>query len=192
MIHVCYSLRDESGKYSKFVGTSIHSILDNTSEDVTIHILHDSTLSEENRKKLFKLVHDFEQEILFYNVEDLAIESVNKFWTVPQLKNVRHGVAMFYRLLIPTLLSKRISKAIYFDTDILTNCDVKDFWSIDLKEFPIAAVPESASGVKRDILKTFPPVQDGDIEWNDYFNSGVLLMDLDQIRGGGGISSRVA
>ena len=51
MIHVCYGLYDKNGHYSKFTGTSILSMFENTNEDVTVHILHDNTLTQENRDK---------------------------------------------------------------------------------------------------------------------------------------------
>lgn len=51
MIHVCYALYDKNGKYSKLTGTSICSLFENTKAWVTIHLLHDHTLTEENRAK---------------------------------------------------------------------------------------------------------------------------------------------
>ena len=182
MIHVCYALRDESGKYSKFVGTSIQSLLENTTEEITIHILHDSTLSIENRKKLRQTVSKYKQTLRFYYVDELVTEDVEKCLEVPQLKEVRHGVAMFYRWFIPQLLSKEISKAIYLDADIIVNMDIKDLWKINLEEFPIGAIPQSFQGVTESIMSVFEPCKDGDVTWDDYFNSGVLLMDLNQLR----------
>ena len=63
MIHVCYAMRDESGKYSKFVGTSMLSMFENTREKITVHLIHDSTLNHENRKKLVQIVYKYDQEI---------------------------------------------------------------------------------------------------------------------------------
>ena len=47
MIHICFSLHDETGRYSKFTGTAICSIFENTflpPNSITVHILHDNTL----------------------------------------------------------------------------------------------------------------------------------------------------
>ena len=63
MIHVCYALFDRDGTYSKFIGTSILSMFENTQEKVTIHLIHDSTLTDENRKKFMRLVLDYDQDI---------------------------------------------------------------------------------------------------------------------------------
>ncbi|MBR1420000.1 MAG: hypothetical protein IJ575_02935 [Selenomonadaceae bacterium] len=88
MIHVCYALRDESGKYSKFVGTSMLSLLENTKSEVTIHLIHDSTLSGENQSRFIKIVDRFNQQIIFYNVDDLAADSIRYAETkLPETKN---------------------------------------------------------------------------------------------------------
>ncbi len=54
MIHVCYGLHDGDGRYSKFTGTSILSMFENATtppRSVTVHILHDDTLTADNRDK---------------------------------------------------------------------------------------------------------------------------------------------
>ena len=53
MIHVCFGLFDKTGRYSKFTGTTICSIFANTKSEVTTHILHDDTLTADNREKIF-------------------------------------------------------------------------------------------------------------------------------------------
>ena len=187
MIHVCYSLRDESGKYSKFAGTSIQSLLDNTSEEVTIHLIHDSTLSKSNRKKFLKIVYDHEQEIKFYNVEELSkgiLESILK--TYPNVQNHWAGLAMFYRLVIPNLFPTEISRVIYLDTDILVNLDIAEFWEVDLNGKSIAVVPEYNSGLSIERTQKFSLCQKNLVDPKNYFNSGSILMDLDRLRFSGG------
>ena len=189
MIHVCYALRDEQGNYSKFVGTSIQSLLENTQKEVTVHILYDDTVSKENRAKLRKLVCNFDQDVLFYNVDELVPNLIERCWEIPSLKNDRHGVAIYYRLMIPELFPRHIPRVIYLDADLIIHLDIDEMYSMNLLGKPIAAVPEATSGQGEANLKKFGPVADGDVKWNDYFNAGVMLMDLDQIRGGGGIYS---
>ncbi|MBR1420079.1 MAG: hypothetical protein IJ575_03340 [Selenomonadaceae bacterium] len=183
MFHVCYALYDASGKYTKFLGTSIQSLFENTKEPVTIHLLHDSTLTDTNRKKLRHIVYSFDQKILFYDVDLLAPgrgeEIVNK---IPKVQK-KLSVATFYRALILDLLPKSIEKVIYLDADIIVNLDIKDFWNVDLKKFPVAAVPQITSGYTQESLSHVNPlVKNEIIKWNDYFNAGVLLLDLTQLR----------
>lgn len=51
MIHVCYAIYDKIGSFSRIAAASLQSLYDNTDAWVTIHILHDNTLSEENKEK---------------------------------------------------------------------------------------------------------------------------------------------
>jgi len=51
MIHVCYGIYDDTGRYSKFTGMSILSMFENTRTEVTVHLLHDDTLTDDNRDK---------------------------------------------------------------------------------------------------------------------------------------------
>ena len=197
MIHVCYSLRDESGKYSKFVATSIQSLLENTKKEVSIHLLHDSTLSEETQQKFKKLVYAREQEIFFYNVEEIVPERLREIDdSVEFFDNSRNRIAPFYRLLIPQVLSEEIPKVIYLDGDTLVNLDINELWTIDLENNPIGATQEIlAAKDAKNYLKKQPPVKSGIVDRDDYFNSGVLVLNVNWLRmklGGGGISSLVA
>ena len=187
LIHVCYGLRDESGKYSKFVGTSIQSLFENTKSEITIHLLHDSTLTQENQVRLIYTANQYNQKIKFHNMESQAEKICNLF---PQLRSYYTSVAGFYRLLIPEILNE--SRAIYLDADIIVNLDISELWSIDLGNFPIAATPQIFS-VPNEMLNEIKigndiRIDSDQIDPNDYFNSGVLLFDLDKLRknfGGG-------
>ena len=55
MIHVGFSLYDKTGRYSKFTGTAILSMFENTKSEVTVHILHDNTVSADIRNKFSSL-----------------------------------------------------------------------------------------------------------------------------------------
>ena len=183
MIHVCYALNDSSGKYSKFLGTSIQSLLENTSKEVTIHIVHDSTLTRENQKKLRKLVYSFDRELIFYNVEKYAPS--RKEYISEKISRMldRFSVACFYRTMIPELFSSKISKVIYLDADTIVNLDIEELWNIDLNWFPLAAIPQMTSGHTRESLRRVNALVKQEVfKWDDYFNSGVLVMDLNMIR----------
>ena len=86
MIHVCFGLHDKNGRYSKFTGTAILSLLENTSSEVTIHILHDNTLSTDNHDKFIYLVGRYGQHVKFYNVERVFLQKfpeANTFLSYP-------------------------------------------------------------------------------------------------------------
>ena len=183
MIHICYALHDSTGHYSKFVAASMVSIFENTAEFVTTHIIIDNTVPKENLEKLRDVCLNYGQYIKFYNADELASERIEEIkQAVPRIARHWASVAAFYRLLIQNFVSDNVKKIIYLDADIIINRDINDYWSLDIKSLPLAAVPESFSGVEEINLKKFVPVKIGTVEWFDYFNAGFFILDLDQER----------
>lgn len=183
MIHICYALHDSTGHYSKFVATSMISIFENTAEFVTTHIIIDNTVPKENLEKITELCLNYGQYVKFYNADELAperIEEIKK--AVPRIAKHWASVAAFYRLLIQNFVPIDVKKIIYLDADTIINRDINDYWSVDMKNLPLAAVPESFSGVEEVNLKKFVPVKIGTVEWQDYFNAGIFILDLEQAR----------
>lgn len=83
MIHVCFGLHDETERYSKFTGTAMLSIFENTNSKITVHILHDNTLTQDNHDKFIYLAGQYGQLVKFYNVNELCadrIETIYKFF----------------------------------------------------------------------------------------------------------------
>ena len=188
MIHVCFGLHDASGRYSKFTGTAMLSILENLlapPQCVTIHILHDKTLTADNRDKFIYVAGKYEQLVKFYNVEELCadkIEEIKLF--APNILTSIFSIGCMYRLLIPQVLPEDIYKAIYLDSDMLVNLDINEFWRIELGDKPIAAVPEYKASPSS--FESLTPqnylVSSHLVRYKDYFNSGSLVMNLDYLR----------
>ncbi len=184
MIHISYGLYDRDGHYSKFVGVSIMSMFEHTKEKITVHILTDDNLTEDNRKKFETLAEKFDRKIIFYNVgkqcKDKLDDLQNK---IPALKTSRMSVGAMYRLLMVDVIPENIDKIIYLDADTLVNLDINELWQIDLQDKPFAAAPEisiDSDFQKNTIYK--PLILSGKVKAEDYFNSGVLLMSLDCLR----------
>lgn len=185
MIHVCFGFHDKTGRYSKFAGTTMFSVFENTSAPVTVHIFHDYTLTQDNRDKFICLAGRFSQAVKFYNVEKLCADKFLKFVELaPEVKISRVSVGAFYRLLIPQILPQEIDKIIYLDSDIVVNLDIKELWQIEPGEKILAAVPEILNYKSVDEMnRCFKLCANGLVKHEDYFNSGVLLMNLNLLRG---------
>ena len=101
MVHICLPLHDASGQYSKFVGTAICSVLENTKVKIMVHILCDETLTENNKNKLRSLVESYSQNIAFYQVTiDERLYGI-KALEVPALKPFLSEYPMVVSNLIP-------------------------------------------------------------------------------------------
>ncbi|MBQ4404637.1 MAG: hypothetical protein II857_09535 [Selenomonadaceae bacterium] len=183
MIHVCFSLHDKLGTYSKFTGTTICSIFENTTSDVTVHILHDNTLTPDNRDKFIYLAGRYGQAVKFYNVAELCADKIREI-TALSSEDSRLTVGALYRLFVPLILPNTVDKIIYLDSDIIVNLDIKEIWQVDLGDKILAAVPEILTFKTPAAMKPgFPLCADDIVKCEDYFNSGVLLIDLKILRG---------
>lgn len=179
MINVCFGLHDADGRYSKFVGTTMASIFENTAAPVTIHILHDATLTADNRDKFSYLAGRYGQRVDFRNVEELCPNEIAFLREKLADKiNLRFSVGTFYRLLIKKIFSG--GKMIYLDADIIVNLDLVELWRQDLKNFPLAAVPEIDATFNQMITDKLL-LHTGAVRVEDYFCAGVAMFNLDQI-----------
>lgn len=187
MIHVCYSLHDRNGNYSKFTGTSIISMLENHNapRTITIHILHDDTLTPNNRDKFSYIVGRYGQNINFYNVAELYADKIAEFKRlIPNINRSVLSIGAFYRFFSLDMLPPAINKLIYLDSDTIVNLDIAELQAIEIGDNALAAVPEAENGISP---MTNPwdgcdIVREGLVKTEDYFNTGVLIMNLRRLR----------
>lgn len=177
MIHVCYSLYDNDGRYSKFTATSIVSMFENTRTEITVHLLTDSTLTEINREKFLLLAKKYGKKIIFYDVEKFCAEEIN-LWRQLMPNVAKRHQAILYRLWLPKLIDADIKKIIYLDSDTIINLDIDELWQLEPGDNALAAVPESANGIDCNFF--FPICHDGFVKAENYFNSGVLLINVEK------------
>lgn len=91
----------------------------------------------------------------------------------------RHVSKMTYaRLLIPSMLPQSVSRALYIDVDTLILDDLSELWESELDGAVVGAVLDDLDQrIKFDApgLESVPRV-------GNYFNAGILLIDLDRWR----------
>lgn len=176
MIQIFYAVSDKKGTYTKLVGLSLRSVFENTREWVTVHLLHDDSLSEDNRRNLMKLVRTYGQQIIFHNVGRIYRDRLEKMteknrWMDDKLK-WPISPAMWFRLLAGEIFAN-LERIIYLDADIVVNLDIKELWEEEIGANGLSAVPDTviqAGHVSR-------LVGMGLCEEERYFNSGVLLLN---------------
>ncbi|SDP09536.1 glycosyltransferase family 8 protein [Selenomonas ruminantium] len=177
MIHICYAVSDKKGTYTKLIGASMHSVFAHTEEWVTVHILHDYSLSEDNRRYLMQLVRSYGQQLVFHDLElqykdRLArMESGNK-WMEKNGKS-GNGRADWFRLLLGEELTD-VERLIYLDADTIVNLDIKELWAEKTGENGLAAVPDGM--IQDDHVSKL--VKKGLCEAKRYFNAQVLLLNM--------------
>ena len=179
-IHIALAIWDPNGTYSRHTGATIASVLKNTESDVCFHILHDTTLSEENKNKLTSTAHKFCGEIDFIDVtpsmkqqQSVDIKKITGIFTPGSV----------FRLLLPDITD--IEKIIYLDCDVIVNMDIAQMWQIPISNHCLAAVDD----ISGPLIKEKPLFTNSrfrmwvmDMPLEHYFNSGVIIMNLKKIR----------
>ena len=186
MIHICYGLHDRDGHYSKFTGTSMLSIFENTAapaNSITIHILHDNTLTRENHDNFVYIAGRYNQNVKFHNVEKLCADKIQFLHEkLAGYVNSRFSIGAFYRLFVSKkfFIPENVSRVIYLDADTIVNLDIAELWNYPLDGHTLAAVPEHLATHERMITDKYL-LHAGIVEREDYFCSGIIMLDLDKL-----------
>lgn len=142
---------------------------------VTVHFLSGQSVPAEDVQRLRDMVVQFGGNFVAHHIADEQVSGL------PVIGHV--SKAMWYRIWLPDLVPE--SRVLYLDCDTLVVDDLTPLRSIDLTGYYLAAadVPLLREGDWRVRLD----VPDG----GDYFNSGVLLLNLDAMRADD-VSARIA
>ena len=162
--------------YVPFLAVSIKSLLDNASKEYfyNIHILTDG-ISEENKRELQKHM-SVNSKLIFDDVSNHVSRIKSRLDAT--LRDY-YTASIFYRLFIAALYPE-YKKAIYLDCDITVIDDISKMYQIDLGDNIFGVVTDDViASVEQ--FKVYAREGVG-VDDNKYFNSGVLLMNLEKYR----------
>lgn len=98
------------------------------------------------------------------------------------IDNSLFPIGVYARLCIPYFLPKHIKKAIYLDADTLVVHDIKNLWDINIQGYGIAAVIDRSETVDSSWAGIPNYAELGIPGKSKYFNSGVLVIDVEKWR----------
>lgn len=160
--------------YLPFLSVALRSMIDNLNPTTLcrVHVLNDG-LCEEGKARLLAMQTDH-VTVEFVDVRPLIAPILEKL----KLRDY-YTPSIYYRLFIPTLFPQ-YRRAIYLDADIVVNGDITKLYQMPLGERLVAAAPDAIIASHED----FQLYAEGGlgIPYRQYFNSGVLVMNLDQFR----------
>lgn len=161
--------------YIPFLGVALSSLIENTSKGnkYAIKVLFTS-VTEENKARIKK-----------YEKENISIEFVDLNKQLEEIKEKLYtrnyfSNTTYYRLFIPELYPE-YDKAVYIDSDTVCLSDIAELYNTDMGDNLIAAVSDG-------VVQTLKPFQDyvervvGVADYNNYFNAGVIVMNLKELR----------
>lgn len=153
--------------YAQHLAVTIASILDNSESEFSFYVLHSDIAPETQR--LVKM----QQSARPFRLHFIQIDKT----TFRDFKlTIAHiTIETYYRFAIQDI-KPELDKAVYLDCDLIVRDDLARLWSIDLGE-------NYAGGV-RDFISNKDAVRQELYGDADYFNAGVLLLNLREIRKG--------
>lgn len=171
IINVCLTVGDfKDEEYCKHAAVTMLSILDSTQSQVKFYLVAgNETKPSEKIKNLFEHIGDVEYG--YINIDEKLPETLYSFKTFTKYSALR--------LFLPELYPN-IHKMLYFDCDIVCNgVDIKELWNTPVET--IGAVTEGCYK-NRCGGYAYRQIKKLGINLKNYFNTGVLIMNLDNLR----------
>ena len=161
--------------YIPFLNVTIQSIIENSSKEYkyNIKILY-TKINNQNMEKIKNLEQN-----------NLTIEFVDLSYYIDSIKEKLYtrdyySKATYFRLFLPNLYTQ-YDKVLYLDSDIVLNADVAELYNIDIGNNLVGAVPDEIVGFTP-IFREYVERVVGCRTYRHYFNAGVLVMNLKEMR----------
>lgn len=146
------------------------SMLENSpSEHFHIHIIADD-VSPDSLEMLSKTVRSYGSEITIYTEVKHLLKGC-----LPPEGYTHITLTAYYRCFLDTILPESIDKVLYLDSDMVLCEDIKKLWEMNISGFSLGAVEDTYRDDSRYERLSIP-------QESLYFNSGVLLINLDYWR----------
>lgn len=156
--------------YVKPMTIAAHSALRHLRSDRTVEVhLIDGGISATNRQRVvhcLEAVHP-KARAIWRHADLSAFDNINVR---------RYSAASMIRLLIPHLFDQDVDRVLYIDSDVIVDGDIAELWDMDLGDVPVWAVQNGAEFEFDRLSETFEEISVP--SGARYFNSGVLLMNL--------------
>ena len=172
VIPIFYAVDDG---YVPFLAVSIHSLIENSSKEYyyAIKVLY-TNICEENKKKILK-----------YERDNVKIEFVDLNYYIEEIKDKLftrdyYTKTTYFRLFIPNIYPQ-YNKVIYLDSDTVLLGDVAELYLQDMGSNLVAVVPDDIIQ-NEEIFQEYVEKVVGVADYRKYFNAGVLVMNLDEMR----------
>lgn len=165
--------------YAPYLHVALISLIKNASKDRRYKIIVVyQELNEENRNNLVKLVEDypnFEMEFKFMKQSlDMITDRIEN-----RLRSDYFTMTIYFRIFIPDMYPE-YDKAIYIDSDIIVPGDISELYDTDMHDNLIGVVTDGSVNDVPELQRYM--TESLGLKLGDYFNSGMLLMNMKELR----------
>ena len=171
-IPIFFAIDDQ---YTPFLAVALKSLIENANKDYKylIKVLHTNV-----QKEHIEQIRKYEDENVNIEFVDLNyyIEKVqDKLYTRDYYTNTT-----YFRLFLPELYPQ-YDKVLYLDSDIIVVGDISELYNTDMGTNLVAAAPDDIIQHNK-VFQDYAELVVGVAKYQHYFNAGVLLMNLDELR----------
>lgn len=161
--------------YCPFLAVAIQSLIDNSSAKNTylIKILN-TDISEENKEKIGKYKRG-NVDIEFVDLTNYIEKVKDKLYTRDY-----YSKTTYFRLFLPNLYPQ-YDKVLYLDSDIVILDDIAKLYNTEMEDNLVAAAPDDIIQFN-EVFQEYVEKVVGVADHKRYFNAGILLMNLDEMR----------
>jgi lipopolysaccharide biosynthesis glycosyltransferase len=157
--------------YVRHVAAMLHSVLAARGElDVHVHYLHGPGFPRRMRRPVVEMVERLGGKTQFLEIPDSWVAGLPTFEEITR--------TMWYRIYLPRLLPDA-ERILYLDGDTLAVDSIEPLWATDLGDCLVGAVTNVFTP---DPVARSRPAALGLPGLGAYFNSGVLLLNLEAMR----------
>lgn len=149
--------------------TAVYSILENTQDQLDFYVLQKKKLQKTKEIEKFASKTGARYHPVVISDEDFSDFPVTD----------RYPETIYYRLLAHKYLPNDIKRILYLDADVLCINDLSRLYELDFEGNLYAAASHSGLTNVKNVINN---VRLGAESGESYFNSGVLLMNLEGIR----------
>ncbi len=153
---------------------SIRANCDKTRE-YRIRVLCANNVSDDNKRRITSNFSAPGFVVSFDDVSD-AISAINARLHTRDY----YSKTTYYRLFIPRLYPQ-VNKALYLDSDIIVTGDISKLFDEELGEAYVGAIPDGSVQLIGP-FKDYVEKRIGVGSYTEYFNAGILLMNLEALR----------
>lgn len=162
--------------YVLYTAVMLYSLCVNQTEPITAYILH-SELDDSDFQKIQKAVEQFPIEIKPIRIDTSIFDSrfpISTQWSLEA----------YYRLFLMELLPQDVDRILYIDVDIIINKSLSELYHVDFDGLELIACADMCGVPATEYLNAKQQQMFADKLQNgyQYFNSGFLLLNIEELR----------
>lgn len=155
-MNICFTC---DGNYLRALEVALISVLENTNDKVTFHIVKGSNFEVDS---ICAICDKYGSEIAFYKL-DSKLKAPGRFTP-----------AIYSRLFLDIVVSEKLDRILYLDCDLVVRSDLRDFYYSDFNDKYLIATEDFGDSYIEKFKLAYSLEQ--------YFNSGVLLFNMRKLR----------